>query len=95
MLSNAAFCCKGSNKISCERSSAERYAVTQRTSMPLTAATLVRPHSREDHEPAASRISRTISFDSRCPDSLSLALTSESTDIAVGEISVPRVIPMD
>src|SRR5262245_47689160 len=39
-LPNAAFCCKGSKYISCERRSAERSVVAQRISIPLTAATL-------------------------------------------------------
>jgi len=38
---NAAFCCKRSQKISCERSRAKHSVVAQRTAMPLTAATLV------------------------------------------------------
>ncbi len=45
---NAAFCCKGLKKISCERSRAKHGAVTQRTALPLTAATLVRPHGGGD-----------------------------------------------
>ena len=43
--SNAVLCCKGAHKISCERSNAERCAVTQRTSIPLTAATRVKHRS--------------------------------------------------